>query len=314
MKKAVIIFVTIILAMFFCCELMAASLQKSPIPAEASWVIHIDLEKFLSTQIGEHLVHEEDILGLGKKSGKFYKKYQIDLLEDIDGITVFGLENNEKKIVACLQGDFDRNYLLGLLEEEESHKEIPYGQYTIHNWDKHEYGVFASEHLALMGPSEEAIKLALDVLAGNKADITRSPMNEYIKEIPSNAFMTAMAKDISSLAKGKSKVFIIKKTESAMFSLAEIKEYFNIRLNFTVKTLEDAKNMENVLRGLISLANMQLEEMKTGFKVPEDITIATKGKKVYMEMNYPSKALLDIALGKTKFSAFHLIADFNLRP
>ena len=162
--------------------------------------------------------------------------------------------------------------------------------------------------------NEEAIKMALDVLSGNKADISSSSMNEYIQEIPANAFMAAMANDISSLAKGKSKVFIIKKTESAMFSLAEIKDNFNIRLNFTVKTLEDAKNMENVLRGLISLANMQLEEMKTGFKVPEDITIATKGKKVYMEMNYPSKALLDIAMGKTKFSAFHLIADFNLLP
>jgi len=270
MKKAVIIMVTVILAMFFCCELLATNLQKSIVPAEASWVIHLDLEKFAATQIGDHLINQEDVLGLGKKNSKFHKKYKIDLIEDIEGITVFGLENNEEKIVACLQGNFDRNYLLGLLEEEESHKEIPYGQYTIHTWDEDEYGVFAGERLALMGPSEEAIKLALDVIAGKKANITSSPMNEYIKEIPSNAFMAAMAKDISSLAKGKSKVFIIKKTESAMFSL--------------------------------------------GFKVPEDIAIATKGKKVYLEMNYPSKALLDIAMGKTKFSAFHLIADFDLLP
>jgi hypothetical protein len=314
MKKAVIIMVTIILAMFFCCEIMATNLQKSIIPAEASWVIHFDLEKFAATQIGDHLLNEEDALGLGKKNENFLKKYKINLKEDIDGITVFGFGNGEENVVACLQGNFDRDYLLGLLGAEESHKEIPHGQYTIHNWDGDEYGVFASEHLALMGPNQDAIKLTLDVMAGKKANIASSPMNEYLKEIPSNAFLAALANDISSLAKGKSKVFIIKKTESAMFSLAEINENFNIRLNFTVKTLEDAQNMENVLRGLISLANMQLEEMKTKFKVPEDIVIATKGKKVFVEMNYPSKALLDIAMGKTKFSAFHLIADFNLLP
>lgn len=314
MKKAVIIMVTVILAMFFCCELLATNLQKSIIPAEASWVIHFDLEKFAATQIGNHLLNEEGVLGLGKKNAEFKKKYKIDLLEDIDGITVFGFGKGEKNIVACLQGNFDRDHLLGLLGAEESHKEIPYGKYTIHSWDGDECGAFASENLALMGPSQDAIKLALDVIAGKKANIASSPMNDYIKEIPSNAFLAALAKDISSLAKGKSKVFIIKKTESAMFSLAEIKENFNIRLNFTVKTLEDAQNMENVLRGLISLANMQLEEMKTGFKVPEDIVIVRKGKKVYMEMNYPSKALLDIAMGKTKFSAFHLIADFKLSP
>jgi hypothetical protein len=314
MKKAVIIMVTVILAMFFCCELMAVNLQKSIVPAEASWVIHFDLEKFAATQIGDHMLKEEDVLGIGKKNDNFYKKYKINLKEDIDGITVFGMGKGEKNIVACLQGNFDRDYLLGLLKEEESHKEIPYGKYTIHNWDEDEYGVFADEHLVLMGPNEEAIKLALDVMAGKKANISSSPMNEYLKEIPSNAFMAALVDDISALAGGKSKVFIIKKTESAMFSLAEIKENFNIRLNFTVKTLEDAQNMENVLRGLISLANMQLEEMKTEFKVPEDIVITTKGKKVYVEMNYPSKALLDIAMGKTKFSALHFIADFNLLP
>jgi hypothetical protein len=314
MKKAVIIMVTVILAMFFCCEIMATNLQKSIIPAEASWVIHFDLEKFAATQIGNHLLTEEDALGLGKKNDNFLKKYKINLKEDIDGITVFGIGKGDENIVACLQGNFDRDYLLGLLGAEDSHKEIPHGQYTIHNWDGDEYGVFAGEHLVLMGPSEEAIKLALDVIAGKKANIASSPMNEYLKEIPANAFLAALANDISSLGGSKSKMFIIKKTESAMFSLAEIKENFNIRLNFTVKTLEDAQNMENVLRGLISLANMQLEEMKTKFKVPEDVVIATKGKKVYVEMNYPSKALLDIAMGKTKLSALHHIADFNLLP
>jgi len=306
--------VTVILAMFFCCELLADNLQKSIIPAEASWMIHFDLEKFATTQIGNYLLNERDALGLGKKNADFNKKYKIDLKEDIDGITVFGIGKGEENIVACLQGNLNKDHLLELLKEEESHKEIPYGKYIIHNWDKDEYGVFASDKLALIGPNQDAIKLTLDVIAGKKANIGSSPMNDYIKEIPSNAFMAAMANDISSLAKGGSKVFIIKKTESALFTLAEIKENFNIRLNFTVKTLEDAQNMENVLRGLISLANMQLEEMKTGFKVPEDITIATKGKKIYMEMNYPSKALLDIALGKAKFSALHLIADFNLLP
>jgi hypothetical protein len=314
MKKAVIIMVTVILAMFFCCELLATNLQKSIIPAEATWMIHFDLEKFTATQIGNHLLQEQDALGLENKNAQFKKKYQIDLLEDIDGITVFGMGMGEENIVVYLQGNLNKDHLLELLGAEDTHKEIPYGKYIIHNWDGDEYGVFASDRLALMGPNSDSIKLALDVIAGKKPNIGSSPMNEYVNEIPADAFMAAMAKDISSLAKGGSKVFIIKKTESAMFSLAEIKENFNIRLNFTVKTLEDAQNMENVLRGLISLANMQLEEMKAGFKVPEDITIATKGKKVYMEMNYPSKALLDIALGKTKFSAFHLIADFRLLP
>ncbi len=314
MKKATIIFVTVLLALFFCCELKASAVQKSIVPADADWVIHLDLEKFTSTQIGKYLLKEEGAVKLMKKNEQFKKRYQIDLLKDIEGITVFGLGKSEKKTVVCLKGNFDRDYLLGLLAMEESHKEIPYGKYIIHNWDRHEYGVFADEHLALLGPSEGVIKLALDVLAGKKANITSSPMNSFMNEIPSHAFLAAMAKDVSALAKGTSKVFLIKKTESALFTLAEEKENINILLNFTVKTLEDAKNMESVVRGLISLANMQLEESRREINIPEDIKIETKGQKVLIEISYPTKSLLDIALGKAGFSGLHLLGALERLP
>ncbi len=311
MKKAIVILVTILLAVFFCCQLMAATIQKSIVPAEAAWMIHFDLEKFSSTQIGEYLLSEEGSSGLKKKNAQFRKKYQIDLLKDIDGITVFGLGAGEEKLVASLRGNFNKNYLLGLLAEEDSHREIPYGKYTIHNWDSDEYGVFADENLVLMGPDEDALKLALDVIAGKKANISSSPMNDYLKEIPSDAFFSAFVNDISSLAKGASKVFIIKKTESASFSLMEKGENLNLRLNFSAKTLEDAKNMENVIRGLIALVNMQLDEKKMGIQVPEDMKIETEGKKVRMEMNYPTKALLDKVGDKIKIRDFEMLARFK---
>ncbi len=311
MNKGIVIVVTILLAVFFCCQLMAATIQKSIIPAEAAWMIHFDLERFASTQIGEHLLSEEGSSELKKKNAQFRKKYQIDLLKDIDGITLFGFGAGEERLVACLRGNFNQKYLLGLLEAEDSHREIPYGKYTIHNWDDDEYGVFADEHLALIGPDEDALKLTLDVIAGKKENISSSPMNAYLKEIPSDAFFAALVNDISSLAKEASKVFIIKKTESAAFSLMEKGENLNMRLDFSAKTLEDAKNMESVIRGLIALVNMQLEERKTGIKVPEDVKIETEGKKVRMEMSYPSKALLGMVSGKIKFSDWDLLARFN---
>jgi hypothetical protein len=314
MKKALVILVTILLAVFFCCGLMAATIQKSMIPADALWLIHIDVAKFASTQIGEHLLSEEGSSGLKKKNAQFRKKYQIDLLKDIDSITVFGLGAGEEQIVACLRGNLNQNYLLGLLAEEDSHREIPYGKYTIHNWDNDEYGVFADKNLALIGPDEDALKLTLDVIAGKKENISSSPMNAYLKEIPSDAFFAALVDDISSLAKGASKVFIIKKTESACLSLMEKGENLNLRLNFSAKTLEDAKNMESVIRGLVALVNMQLEERKTGIKVPEDMNISTEGKKVRMEINFPSKALMDNVANKIKIQGLSLLARFNYLP
>ncbi len=315
MKKAVIFFVIILLTLFFLCELKATPLQKSIIPAETEWLIHFDVEKFISTRIGDQLLNNENILGLRSKNDRFHNKYQIDILNDINGVTIYGFGKDEKNIVTCLRGNFDREYLLGLLAVEESHREIPYGKFTIHRWNYHEFGAFADDHLALLAQDETAIKEALDVIAGKKANITASSLMPYLNEIPSNAFFVALAKDISELAGLETKVFVFKKTESAFYTLTEENENIHMKLNITAKTPEDAKNMESVIRGLISLATMQMEEADITVRIPqEEIKIATEGKKVLVEMFYPAKELIEILLGRVKFLPFHMPAGFDLHP
>jgi len=314
MKKAVFVLI-ILLTLFLVCELSASTLQKSIIPEDADWVIHFDVEKFSSTRFGDQLLNNENIFGLTQKNVQFHDKYQIDILKDINGVTVYGFGKDEENTIVCLRGNFDQAYLLGLLAEEDSHKEIQHNNFTIHVWDHHEFGAFVEDNLALIAQNETAIKKALDVIAGKKANITTSSLMSYMNEIPSNVFFTALARDISELAEHDTDVFIFKKTESALFTLAEEKEDINLRLNFSVKTLEDAKNMESVIRGLVSLAKMQMEEAQRDILLPlEEIGISTEGKKIQVELFYPVQELIDIVLGKVKFLPFHKLAGLNLNP
>ena len=271
--KKVIFLVVILLTLIFLCELRASTLQKSIIPEEADWVIHFDVEKFLSTPFGDQLLNTENILGLDKKNTLFRGKYQIDILKDINGVTVYGFGKDEENTVVCLKGTFDQAYLLGLLAEEDSHKEIQHNNFIIHAWDSHEFGAFVDDNLALLAQNETAIKTALDVIAGKKANVTASSLMSYINKIPSNVFFAAIAKDISEMAERETDVFIFKKTESALFTLTDEKDNINLRLNFTVKTLEDAKNMESVIRGLVSLARSQ-----TGCHIKQTLLIGVSCK------------------------------------
>jgi len=314
MKKAVFLFI-ILLTLFLVCESGASTLQKSIIPEDADWVIHFDLEKFSSTQFGDQLLNNENIFGLTQKNARFHDQFQIDILKDIKGFTVYGSGKDEENSVVCLRGNFDQAYLLGLLAEEDSHKEIQHGNFTIHTWNYHEAGVFVDDNFTLIAHDVTVIRKALDVIAGKKANITTSSLMSTMNEIPPNVFFTALARDISELAEHGSDVFIFKKTESALFTLEEGKEYINLRLNFTVKTLEDAKNMESVIRGLISLAKMQMEEAQRDILLPlEGINISAEGKRIRVELSYPIQELIDIVLGKVKFFPFHKLTGFNLHP
>ncbi len=313
--KKVIILLVILLTLFFLCELRASTLQKSIIPEEADWVIHFDMEKFMSTPYGDHLLNTENILGLRKKNTQFQDKYQIDILKDINGVTLYGFGNDEKNTIVCLKGTFDQEYLLGLLADEDSHLEIQHNKFIIHAWNSHEFGAFVDDNFVLIAQNETAIKTALDVIAGKKANVTTSSLMSYINKIPPNVFFAAMAKDISEMAKHESDVFIFQKAESALFTLIDEKDNIKLRLNFTVKTLEDAKNMENVIRGLISLASMQLEESQRDILLPlEKMIISTEGKNIRIELSYPAQDLIDIVLGKKHFFPFHKLAGFNLHP
>jgi hypothetical protein len=314
MKKVVFLLI-ILLTLFLAGESGASTLQKSIIPEDVDWVIHFDLEKFSSTQIGDQLLNNENIFGLRNKNARFRYHYQIDILKDIKGFTVYGSGTNEDNTVVCLRGNFDQAYLLGLLTEEYAHEEIQHGNFTIHTWDYHEAGVFVEENLALIAHDVTAIRKALDVIAGKKANITSSSLVSTLNEVPPNAFFTALARDLSELAEHESDVFIFKKTESALFTLKEEKEYVNLSLNFTVKTLEDAQSMESVLRGLISLAKMQMEvEQRDVLRPFDDIDISTEGKKIRVELSYPIQEMIDIVLGKVKFFPFHKLAGFDLHP
>lgn len=59
MKKAVVILVVVLLAFILLSELTASTLPKSLIPADTEWVVHLDMEKFKSSHIGNLLIQEK---------------------------------------------------------------------------------------------------------------------------------------------------------------------------------------------------------------------------------------------------------------
>ena len=304
MKKAVVLFLTVLLVLMFCCQLKASSLQKSIVPAEALWVVHVDLIKFKASRLGDIVLNKIDALGLKDKIGKFQKQFKMDLLNDIDGVTAIGLGKDEEDIVVCLKGNLNKDFLLGLLGMEDSHQEIPYGKYTLHNWDKDEFGAFVDDDLVLFAQKKNALTRVLDVISGKKADISSSSLMAYLKKVPSNAFVSAMVKDISAIAKEETDVFVFKKMKSALLTLAEVKENLDLRLDFMVDTQEDANNIENAIKGLIALANMHLSEEDSALRIPKNIVISTKKNKVQIGLVYPTEDLVNILLGKIKGNSF----------
>lgn len=303
MKKALVILVVILLAFLLWEELTASTLPSSLIPADAEWVIHLDMEKFKSTHIGDLLIQEKKG-GLKKKAKSFYKQTSIDLLKDVTGVTIYGLGKKKQKTVMCLKGSFDKEYLLSLLENVDTHKEIVHGNHIIHKWNHNEYGLFVGEDLIFLAWNEEAIKAALDAVDGRSENILSSSLKSYADQIPGKAFFAALVKDISAMSGYSSKAVILKKAGSGMFTLTENEEILNLRINATAKTPRDAANMEQIIRGLMAMAQMQLEESHEGLNLSEIINVSTENNNVKIELDHPSEDVFKIITGRKVGSIF----------
>ena len=313
MKKTILVLATVVLILMLCTAINSSELQKSIVPAEAQWVIHVNVEMVKTTRFFNAFKDEELFAQVEKRGAWLDKRFQFNPLEDVKAVTLFGKKGEEDAVV-CVHGNFDKDHLLSLLDFDEDHKELTHGQYLIHNWDNDSYGVFAKDDLVMFSGSEEALKAALDAVSGKTKTIKTSPLNALIQSVPSGAFLTGAAGNIAALLEGEhdKEAAILKKTEAAVFSLREAGENMSMKLNLKTADPKDAENIEQVVKGLLAMADMYKDQIPAEIKIPKDIKTAVKGNNVTIDISYPVKELVQLIYKSGKLGKMNIdFDDFN---
>lgn len=260
MKKAIFAAVALILVFVLGSNGRASDLQMSIIPADTHWVFHLDLEKYASSLLFKLSMDEEGAPQMHRKAGVFFEKFRLDPLRDIRSITLFGRGDDTEEPVVVLSGNFDKTYLLGLLKLADTHGESSYGKYTIYSWGKKHSGVFVTDNLVFFSQSEDGVKLALDAVEGKIKNISSSPLFARLKRESPGAILLAAGADIPKMLGARGKPVILSKMKTASFSIAEIGEMVNLKIDIAAESSQVAKDIEQAIRGLIAMVNLQLAD------------------------------------------------------
>lgn len=279
-----------------------ASLQLSAIPADAQWALYVDVPKLTSSAMFKALVDEGEMAKIQGKTDPFFAKLRIDPLKDLKGVTVFGLGKEDEDAVVALSGRFDRAHLTSLIKAETSHKEIPFGKQTIYSWDDDEFGAFAADDLILLGENEQAIKSALEAMEGRKRDAAPPILTNALKESP-GAIIVFGVNSIPGLLGEHDSPVILTKMKSAGGSLTEIGENLKLELNILAETAQVAKDVEQAIRGLIAIANLQLQA-EDAKAFAEAVKIAVDGENVRINAAYPLNKVFHLLRAKAKDLSF----------
>jgi hypothetical protein len=280
-----------------------ASDQMSVVPADARWAIFIDVQKLTSSAMFKTLVDEQETARIKGKADKLFLKLRIDPLKDLKGVTVFGRGKEDEDAVVALSGKFDRAHLTGLVKAETSHKEVPHGKYTIYSWDDDEFGVFAADDLVILGENEQAIKQALDALEGRSRDAAPPILTQALKESP-NAIMVFGVNNISGMMGEHEKPVILTKMKGAAGSIGESGENLRLQVSIAAESAQVAKDVEQAIRGLIAIANLQLQESEAQ-AFAQAVKIGVEGESVRINLAYPLTKLIDFLHHKSKHPSFY---------
>ncbi|SVE54010.1 uncharacterized protein METZ01_LOCUS506864, partial [marine metagenome] len=232
-----------------------AQLDLRQVSAQANWVVHVDFEGVLKTDVGKFLLAEI------KKDPKAQRQlagikaaFGVDI-EGLGNFTAYGRGEKEKGI-AIASGGFNPKQLEGFVSLNEKIETSTYGGKTIYAENKNAFAI-VDENTVVAGSGNAFVKHGLDVLAGKQPSMkTNDILNELAKAIPSPVAV-AIA-DLNSIAefnppKKAPEAAILKKASSLGLAVGEVDG--QVRVAAVLKAADEttAGHLENVLRGGASL-------------------------------------------------------------
>jgi hypothetical protein len=310
-KAALIMFLTVAaLALLPCLGAAAAEpsgLQMAIVPADAVWVLHLDMEKLASSALFKMLTEAGGGPDIQQKAGEFFEKFKMDPFKDLKAVTVFGRGEAGEEPVVAVSGNFDKAHLLGLLKADSSHKETPYGKYTLYSWQDKHFGVFVNDNLALITEKEEDIKSALDAVDGKAKNISSSPLVSRLQKESANAIAVGAVADVAGLtgerkgaAASHEKPAILAKMQSATGAISEIGEKLSLKIEIVAASVQVAKDIEQAVRGMIALVNLQFTDSDAQL-LTQSINVKVDGERVRIDASYPTAKLMEIIKGRKAF-------------
>lgn len=268
-----------------------SGLQMSIIPADAQWVMHLDMERFTSSFLFQLLSESGKGFDIRTKMGQFSDKLKMDPLKDIQGVTVFGRGGAGQKPVVAVNGNFDKSGLLGLLKLEASFKETPYGKHTLYSWEGEHFGAFVDDRLVLITEDETDIKSALDAIEGKTKNVSGSPLVSLLRKGPAGAMIEFALGDINSLT-GQAKDVGAAAALPAMLTqmrsisgvVAETGDRLNMKIEIGAESAQVAQSIQQTVQGLIALMNLQFKD--DAQPITRGLSIKTDGDRVRIDASY----------------------------
>lgn len=289
-------------ALCFCTPSFADSLDKDRIPADAQWLVHVDLSGLKGSRVFRDFLQGE--MELEVEMQEVREELGIDPLQDVFGITAFGTDDSEEHAVVLLHVSESLAAQVARLGEIPGYRATSYGGYAMHELPDDEHTICGAlrelpdgTSVAVIGREPERVARVLDVIRGRAESLADSGSN-LAATLRSGTMIHASAQmSFARLAEIEPLSRVARLAQGLEVSLGESGPNLFLGLSVEAQSEEDATRIQQVLQGataLFSLWSMQ-EELDEDLQVARDLLgglrFASRDKRMTVELEFPLEEL-----------------------
>ena len=273
----------------------ALPLQKSMVPEDAKWMVHLDVDALRESKLGDMLLnkmlaaHLEQMKAQFKVDGQLILKKLHSLTAfgndfkggpQADGVLVLSGEEETQKIVEgflAAQNLQDAKGAIQKLQEE------PFVLYSINN------EIFVSPRLSghiVVSKSRKQIEEVRDVLAGKAKAGKGEAFSGYAK-VPNSFFFLAVAEGFNDNAALPAQAKILKMAEGARIALGEKADLVFLNLALKAKDPDVIQQIRQVVEGMTALVALGQSENKELLELVQATKVSSTDKTVTVNIEYP---------------------------
>ena len=291
MKTALTVFSLLFIT---CWTATAGEFDPAEVPGSVKWVVHVDLEKARTTQIGKRVMQELSKGDADRKLSALSMILRFDPRKDLNSMTMFGQNEQPASAAVLLEGAFDAAALVTMIRGNDEYTSENHGDQMIHGWvddGKRTFGAIQGSSI-ILSQGKAMVKQALDVANGSKKHLAAD--SGLIPPAEANSFFSAAA-NMKALGKMKEvDAAMLKQADLVGIALSETGRHMQGTLNVTAANEEVAGQLHAMVQGVIAFAQLNGEESPELQQLAKSVKVLQNGSQVGLSMLLPVADILEM--------------------
>jgi hypothetical protein len=296
---------TLALSLVLISTAVAGPLRKEHVPADAKWLLHLDLDKFRATKVGSYLTREvlEKKLAGPKADLKRDLNFDLDLTK-IASITAYGTDyqsHPDANAVLMIKTDLDVQKTLDAAIQKISQdsggaaepvKKLA-GSTSTYSINDDVFFTIRTDKLVLLSKSRQTLEKADAVFAGKAANLSSGKAFSGFPEVPKAFFFIAIAEGFNEDAPLPPQAKVLKMTEGGRLVLGENAENLFLNLTLKAKSSEVVAQVQQVIQGTVALASLSQTENQDLMQLTQSVKVSSGDNMVTVGIEYPVAKVIE---------------------